>query len=117
PGAGLLAVPATAATPASKANRPRAGAAAGSFVIGAAGDHGQGPRYDVVLDGTLDNRADLARELGAPCGDAAPDGGPRLLAAAYERWGEDCPSHLLGDFAFVLWDRRERRLFAARDCF
>ncbi len=38
-----------------------------------------------------------------------------LLLAAWLRWGEDCVHHLLGDFAFVVWDARARRLFAARD--
>ena len=117
--AGLLAVPATAATWPPEAGAPPWRTAGGEpLAIGAAGgDPGQPPRYDVVLDGSLDNRAELARELGAPAADADPVGGPRLLAAAYERWGEDCPSHLRGELAFILWDRRERRLFASRDGF
>ena len=36
---------------------------------------------------------------------------------AYEKWGEDCVEHLIGDFAFVIWDKRSRRLFCARDHF
>ncbi|MGQ9493247.1 MAG: asparagine synthase-related protein [Anaerolineae bacterium] len=38
-----------------------------------------------------------------------------LILAAYERWGEDCAQHLIGDFAFALWDASARRLFLARD--
>ncbi|MEP7340675.1 MAG: asparagine synthase (glutamine-hydrolyzing) [Acidobacteriota bacterium] len=34
---------------------------------------------------------------------------------AYEQWGEECLSKLRGMFAFAIWDRRLRRLFAARD--
>ncbi len=37
-----------------------------------------------------------------------------LLAAAYHLWGERCVEHLQGDFAFVVWDKRRHRLFAAR---
>jgi len=37
------------------------------------------------------------------------------IASAYEAHGVDCAAHLVGDFAFVLWDARERRLIAARD--
>lgn len=37
-----------------------------------------------------------------------------LILAAYEKWGERCPEQLLGDFAFALWDRRQRKLFCAR---
>lgn len=29
--------------------------------------------------------------------------------------GGDCPDHLLGDFAFIIWDAAEQRLFGARD--
>lgn len=42
--------------------------------------------------------------------------GPRLLVLrAYEVWGEESASRLLGDFAFVIWDGARRQLFAARD--
>ena len=44
---------------------------------------------------------------------AIPDGD--LLLHAYLRWGEDCMQHLLGDWAFAVWDPRERKLFIARD--
>jgi asparagine synthase (glutamine-hydrolysing) len=38
-----------------------------------------------------------------------------MLAGAYRRWGEDFLQQILGDFAFALWDRRNRRLLCARD--
>ncbi|OKH32525.1 asparagine synthase (glutamine-hydrolyzing) [Calothrix sp. HK-06] len=41
----------------------------------------------------------------------------QLILAAYEKWGEECPQHLLGDFAFAIWDAREQKLFCARDHF
>jgi asparagine synthase (glutamine-hydrolysing) len=37
--------------------------------------------------------------------------------AAYQRWGEVCLDRFVGMFAFLLWDAREQRLFAARDRF
>ena len=40
-----------------------------------------------------------------------------LLLHAYAAWGERCVDHLLGDFAFALWDGDRRTLFAARDHF
>jgi asparagine synthase (glutamine-hydrolysing) len=40
-----------------------------------------------------------------------------FILAAYERWGDDCVKHLLGDFAFAIWDERRQRLFCARDHF
>jgi asparagine synthase (glutamine-hydrolysing) len=78
---------------------------------------GGGPREDdrcvVVWDGRIDNRPDLIGKLdGRPAPDASD---AALLLAAYGRWGLKCLDVLVGDFAFVLWDRRERRLVAARD--
>ena len=40
-----------------------------------------------------------------------------LILFAYEAWGEDCVKHLIGDFAFAIWDSHQRRLFCARDHF
>lgn len=40
-----------------------------------------------------------------------------LILHAYEAWGEDCVKHLIGDFAFAIWDGRLQRLFCARDHF
>src|SRR5690349_22195239 len=39
------------------------------------------------------------------------------IVCAYEKWGEECVEHLIGDFAFAIWDKRSRRLFCARDHF
>lgn len=40
-----------------------------------------------------------------------------VILAAYRTWGESCPEHLLGDFAFAIWDGEQQRLFCARDHF
>jgi len=40
-----------------------------------------------------------------------------VILAAFEKWGEGCVDHFLGMFAFLIWDSRKRRLFAARDRF
>jgi asparagine synthase (glutamine-hydrolysing) len=65
----------------------------------------------------------LVNEDLAITGDARIDGcvgdsaDEKRIVAAYERWGEDCVAHLIGDFAFAIWDKRKRRLFCARDHF
>ncbi len=38
-----------------------------------------------------------------------------FILRAYKRWGEDAASHLLGDFAFAIWDGRKKELVLARD--
>lgn len=67
--------------------------------------------YSLVFDGRLDNRAELCAALDEP----ATGSDARLALAAYLRWSEECAARLLGDFAFILWDRPRRQLFAARD--
>jgi asparagine synthase (glutamine-hydrolysing) len=71
----------------------------------------------IVGDVRLDARADLIAELGAHDQDrCAPDvADVELLFRAYRAWGEDCVTHLLGDFAFAVWDEPRQRLFCARD--
>ncbi|HEY9448731.1 MAG TPA: asparagine synthase-related protein [Gemmatimonadaceae bacterium] len=58
-----------------------------------------------------DLRRALAREGVAPAGDTAS----HMILAAYRAWGDDCAAHLEGDFAYIVWDRRARRVSAARD--
>ena len=41
----------------------------------------------------------------------------QLILHAYHAWGEDCVTHLIGDFAFAIWDGPRQRLFCARDQF
>jgi asparagine synthase (glutamine-hydrolysing) len=59
--------------------------------------------------------AALACELPNATATTATD--VELIARAYAKWGEDCVSRLLGDFAFAIWDATQRRLFCARDQF
>lgn len=69
----------------------------------------------LAADIRLDNRRELAEDLGVAREQISAMSDSRLLLLAYRRWGTDCLPHLLGDFAFVLWDGTRRRLFAARD--
>lgn len=69
--------------------------------------------YTVVADSRLDNRAELCHTFGWSGVDLISD--ERLILEAYRRWGNSCPKHLLGDFAFAIWNSREKHLFCARD--
>lgn len=78
-------------------------------------------RLPIVQDGlalTADARIDNLRELGtllAPELRGAPATHGSVILAGYRRWGHDLPRHLIGDFAFAIWDSEARTLFAARD--
>ena len=75
----------------------------------------EGASLVLVMDGRVDNREELGQELrgrGAALRDRSD---AELVLRAYEVWGEDCASRIIGDFAFLIWDARERKLFGARD--
>ena len=68
----------------------------------------------LVGDVRIDNRHELAGKLNvreSQFGDAG------LVLYAYLKWGRDCVDHLLGDFAFAVWDPRRSHLYIARDHF
>jgi asparagine synthase (glutamine-hydrolysing) len=69
----------------------------------------------VAADASLYYREELVRAL-AVAG-VVPEGTTpsQLILAAYRAWGAQCAARLEGDFAFVVWDAAERRVFAARD--
>jgi asparagine synthase (glutamine-hydrolysing) len=68
----------------------------------------------VTADARLDNRDELFGAL-----DIFPTGGPvpdsHLLLEAYREWGAHCVDHLVGAFAFAVWDEAAGQLFCARD--
>ncbi|BAZ11056.1 putative asparagine synthase [Calothrix sp. NIES-4071] len=69
----------------------------------------------ITSDARIDNRHELISVL--QFNDCPPDKitDSQLILAAYEKWGESCPEHLLGDFAFAIWDKQKQILFCARD--
>ncbi|MEO7799283.1 MAG: asparagine synthase-related protein [Opitutaceae bacterium] len=78
------------------------------------------PRWDPVRqllfagDVRLYNRPELAQLLDLPKPlEELSD--LELAWVAYTTWGEETPRHLVGDFAFVVWDEGRHRLFACRD--
>jgi asparagine synthase (glutamine-hydrolysing) len=83
--------------------------------------HERLPLYDerdqlaIAADAIVDNREELFDRLRIERERRARMTDAELILAAYRRWEEEAPQYLIGDFAFAVWDRRKRRLFAARD--
>ena len=69
----------------------------------------------LVMDGRLDNREDLRRELRSKRITLRTRTDAELVLAAYQLWAEETPRHFLGDFAFAVWDLHRQRLFCVRD--
>ncbi|MGH7914669.1 MAG: asparagine synthase-related protein [Candidatus Binataceae bacterium] len=75
----------------------------------------EGSGLVLAMDGRVDNRDEL-KELLERQGLRLTGGtDAEIVLRAYQRWGEESPAKILGDFAFALWDRRKRQLFCARD--
>lgn len=76
----------------------------------------------ITADARIDGRAELVRKLVASgtvdrdaAGELQTATDDMLLLHAYRAWSARCVEHLIGDFAFAIWDGRRRRLFCARD--
>ncbi|MBR5088745.1 MAG: asparagine synthase (glutamine-hydrolyzing), partial [Ruminiclostridium sp.] len=72
-------------------------------------------QYNIVYNGELYNTAELRSKLrhAGHTFDTASD--TEVLLKAFAEWGEHCLDRLNGIYAFAVWNRKERRLFIARD--
>lgn len=71
----------------------------------------------ITADARIDNRDELLRQFDRVEEPPAQISDSYVILRAYERWGTRCVERLIGDFAFCIWNRREQRLFCARDPF
>jgi asparagine synthase (glutamine-hydrolysing) len=69
----------------------------------------------LIADVRLDNRQELAVELGFSSQRSATMADSAMLLAAWQRWHEECVEHLSGAFSFAVWNEQEHHLFLARD--
>lgn len=70
------------------------------------------PKLTIAADLKLYRRGDLATALGVPESDCTDY---ELVLSAFEKWGSECPRHLLGEFCFAIQDDPARRLFLCVD--
>ena len=68
----------------------------------------------ITASARIDNRDDLIAQLRHDLPTATPTDG-HLLLAAHRRWGPSTPTHLIGDYAYAIYDDVRRTLYAARD--
>lgn len=77
--------------------------------------HSADGALSIVFNGEIYNYPSLRQELTGRGCQFVTRCDTEVLLHAYQAWGLDMFSHLQGMFAFVLWDKRQRRLLAARD--
>ena len=68
-------------------------------------------KLTVCADISVYNRKELLEELELQSSVSDTE----LLLYAFEKWHYNCVHHLLGDFAFAIWDASAKELFCARD--
>ena len=76
---------------------------------------GDGGRIRLLTDVRLDNRPELAAELGLTSEQTAVMADSDYVLAAWRAWGVDCLEKLYGDYAIAVWDDQARVLHLARD--
>lgn len=71
----------------------------------------------ITADSRLDNRTELIHKLNLEKTQTNSITDAAIILASYKKWGQDCVTHLLGAFAFAIWEGHEKSLFCARDHF
>lgn len=73
-------------------------------------------RYQLIFNGEIYNYKELKAEIGGRY-DFKTSSDTEVLLATYIVFGKDCLEKLNGMFAFAIWDKEKKELFAARDRF
>ncbi|MFC4618368.1 asparagine synthase (glutamine-hydrolyzing) [Camelliibacillus cellulosilyticus] len=74
-------------------------------------------RYHIVFNGEIYNYVELREELIKQGCTFKTTSDTEVILALYATKGEEAVKQLRGMFAFAIWDKEERTLFAARDPF
>ncbi|MFX3630007.1 MAG: asparagine synthase (glutamine-hydrolyzing) [Ectobacillus sp.] len=74
-------------------------------------------RYVIIFNGEIYNYVELREMLLEKGATFATHSDTEVIVALYAHMKEKCVDYLRGMFAFMIWDRQEKRLFGARDHF
>jgi asparagine synthase (glutamine-hydrolysing) len=72
-------------------------------------------RFVVLFDGRIDNRPELAEALNIIENDLHLMPDSLIAMRLFDRWGEKAFERILGEFAIIVMDLRERNLICVRD--
>lgn len=71
----------------------------------------------IVVNGELYGYEEIRRDLQARGYKFKTQTDSEIALHLYEEYGTECLKYLRGEFAFIIWDEKKQRLFAARDRF
>ena len=71
----------------------------------------------IVFNGEIYNYIELREQLKKDGYVFHTSSDTEVILAAYSKWGNDCVNHFNGMWAFVIYDKQKKSLFASRDRF
>jgi asparagine synthase (glutamine-hydrolysing) len=75
--------------------------------------HEKNTGLTIAADARIDNREELLQKLNLEEATDLPDS--QIILEAYKKFQVKCLDHLIGAFAFAIWDEKKKELFCARD--
>jgi len=72
-------------------------------------------KFILIADARIDNRKELLEQLNIKEMDDKVITDADLIMNSYFKWKENCGQYLIGDFAFVIWDKKKESCFFIRD--
>jgi len=72
-------------------------------------------RYSIVFNGEIYNFKEIRADLVKSGYSFKSTSDTEVILAAYAEWKEECLQRFNGDFAFAIWDNKDKSLFCARD--
>lgn len=71
----------------------------------------------ITFNGEIYNYRELKKDLESKGYTFSTNSDTEVILKSYQEYGDECPKHLDGMFAFAIWDNEKNRLFMARDRF
>lgn len=69
----------------------------------------------ITADACIYNKKELCSLLNIEYNKRTSITDGQIILLAYEKWNEECPKYLVGDFAFVIYDEKENKVLCVKD--